>query len=97
MELTTLPSEHGTLIALVLPVLISIIIQTKMSTAVQSIVALATCTAVTFLVNAAEGEPLGQGLGAVIATSFVAYKTFYEPTGIAGKVEDMTNFGGTDA
>lgn len=96
LELSALPSEHEVLVSLVLPVIISIIVQVRMSAAVQSVVALLACLATTVVVNRIEGDDLFQNLGAVIMTTFIAYKTFYEPIGLADKVEVLTDFGGDE-
>lgn len=95
MELTQLPSDQAAL-GLVLPIIIAILVQAKMSTAVQSLVALAVCGLATLGTNLAQGDALGSGLGTTIVATFIAYKTFYEPTGIAQGVEDYTMLGNDD-
>lgn len=92
--LEALPAEHEPIVALVLPIVISILVQAKMNPALRSLVALAVCFVATALTNAVEGDPFGQGIGTVVVTTFVAYKAFYQPLNITDRVEDFTNLGG---
>lgn len=98
MELSALPTEHEVLVSLVLPILISIVVQLRTSVAMRSVIALVTCFAATVVVNRIEGDDPFQNLGAVIMTTFVAYKTFYQPTGLSTRIEQATNldFGSDD-
>lgn len=90
MEVVSSASDPTALIGLVVPVIMSVVIQKSWSTSLQSVVALVVCLAATLSVNAYMGDPLGSSIGAVIMTTFVSYKAFWEPTGIADKIEEST-------
>ena len=90
MELT---AAQEALFGLVLPPILSVLNQSGWSKRVQSIVALAGCLAATVLVNLQQGEPVTlAGVSSMLVTAFVAYKAFYEPTGLAGFIEEKTSF-----
>ncbi len=91
MELSSIPTDTTAIVGIGLPCLISIIIQTHWKRYVQSLVALGACFAATLITNSIQGDSLGQGIGSMIAASFISYKTFWEPTGLANKIESSTN------
>jgi hypothetical protein len=96
MDLSSLPNENAAVVGLALPILLSVIIQSKWSTRTQSIVALAACLVVGGGVALLENTSVAETVGQVIAATFISYKAFWEPTGIADSVESATNFGGED-
>ena len=90
-------SAHDTaLYGLILPPILSVVIQSKWSARVKSTAALLGCLVATLAVNALDHKLSLDGIGQMVISMFIAYKAFWHPTGMSDAIEEDTNFQTSD-
>jgi 4-amino-4-deoxy-L-arabinose transferase-like glycosyltransferase len=86
----------GALVAMILPPIFSIIVQTRWKPEVKGLVALVLCVLVSLGVAALTGKittqsDLANALVPVITLTFVMYRQFWKPSTITTEIEERTN------
>lgn len=76
------------------PALVSVVVRSNWASWVKGIVALVSSVVIGFVVALVSGELNGTGVATAIAVVFaasqVAYKTWWQPTGIGPAIEEKT-------